>query len=366
MLKSCLHVLRQSAIACLRGLRQLLMRIITLLFFRERVPASKIHELRRDLFKEARLESSFVVLVVGSGLIATFGLLNNSAAVIIGAMIIAPLMRPIRALAFGILKSELSLVQRSLVSILVGSGLTIGLACMVTMSMEIAEFGSEVLARTEPNLLDLGVAVVAGVISAYSKVEEEIGDAVAGTAIAVALAPPLCVVGLGLSLGLTVNDWSISQGALLLFLTNWVGITLACMIVFALAGYTPVNTPQSRRALSLTFGMTLLLTLPLGLSLRQLLQESTLTRTIRNILVRETVTVGQQVTLDRLVVDWRRLVPEVQLFVSSSVPPTPKQAQLVEDYLSDEMGRRFHLVFYVNELQEVRPEDAEAAAEAAE
>ncbi|MEO1147555.1 MAG: DUF389 domain-containing protein [Cyanobacteria bacterium J06638_22] len=347
MLKSLLSVLRA-----------ILTMILTLFVFRQRVPSEDINELRRELFGEARLESSFVALVVGSGLIATFGLLNNSAAIIIGAMIIAPLMRPIRAMAFGILDGNLALLQRSLRSILVGSVITITLAAVVTSLLQITEFGAEVLSRTEPNLLDMGVAVVAGAISAYAKVEEKIGDAVAGTAIAVALAPPLCVVGLGIPSGITDNGWNITQGSLLLFLTNWLGITLACMIVFIMAGYTPANTPRTRQALSITVGMTLLLMIPLGLSLRQFLQETTLTRKIRTILLNETVTVGQQVTLDQIEVNWQRRIPEVNLFVSSSTPPTPRQVRLVEEFLSEEMNQRFHVVFYVSELQEVRPEEA--------
>jgi uncharacterized hydrophobic protein (TIGR00271 family) len=337
--------------------RTILTMILTLFVFRQRVPSEVINELRRELFGEARLESSFIALVVGSGLIATFGLLNNSAAIIIGAMIIAPLMRPIRALAFGILEGDLALLQRSLRAIVVGSGITIALAALVTTSLQVTEFGSEVLSRIEPNLLDMGVAVAAGAISAYAKIEENIGDAVAGTAISVALAPPLCVVGLGLPSGITGQTWSITEGALLLFLTNWLGITLACMIVFIMAGYTPANTPRTRRALSITFGMTLLLMIPLGLSLRQFLQETTLTRKIRNLLLNETVTVGQQVTLDQIVVNWRTRTPEINLFVSSSNSPTPHQVRLVEDFLSQEMNRRFHLVFYVSELQEIRPEE---------
>ncbi|MEO1209939.1 MAG: DUF389 domain-containing protein [Cyanobacteria bacterium J06638_20] len=338
-------------------LRAVLTMILTLFVFRQRVPSEKINELRRALFGEARLESSFVALVVGSGLIATFGLLNNSAAIIIGAMIIAPLMRPIRAMAFGILDGNLALLQRSLRSILVGSVITITLAAVVTSFLQITEFGSEVMSRTEPNLLDMGVAVVAGAISAYAKVEEKIGDAVAGTAIAVALAPPLCVVGLGLPSGITDNGWNITQGSLLLFLTNWLGITFACMIVFIMAGYTPANTPRTRRALSVTAGMTLLLMIPLGLSLKQLLQETILTQKIRTILNETETFGGEQVTFDELKVNWRKRIPEVDLSVSSITPPTPRQVRLVEQFLSDEMNQQFHLIVYVIELQEVRPEE---------
>lgn len=86
----------------------------------------------------------------------------------------------------------------------------------------------EVLARSEPTLLDLGIAIAAGGISGYAKVEPKVSSSLAGTAIAVALMPPVCVIGLGLSQA----DWSLSLGATLLYLTNLLGITLSCMLVF--------------------------------------------------------------------------------------------------------------------------------------
>lgn len=341
-----------------QALRSLLTGFLTLFLFRQRIPASEITELRRDLFGEAKLDSSFIVLLIGSGLIATFGLLSNSAAVIIGAMIIAPLMRPIRAFSFGILEGDLSLMQRSLRAILAGSFLTIGLAWSVSTALSVSELGSEVMARTRPNLLDLGVAITAGAISGYGKVEPKVGDALAGTAIAVALAPPLCVVGLGIPFGFRWDDWSVTQGSLLLFLTNWVGITLACMVVFIVRGYFPASTPRTRRVLGLTLGATGLLMIPLGLSLYTFLQESNLTATIRTILVRQTITVGQQVDLNRLIVDWKRPIPEVQLYVESTTPPTPKQVRLLEEFLFEELGRNFELVFFIAELKEVRGRDS--------
>lgn len=98
-------------------------------------------------------------------------------------------------------------------------------------------FGSKILARSEPTLLDLGIAIAAGSISGYAKVEPKISGSLAGTAIAVALMPPVCVIGLGLSQA----NFSLSFGATLLYLTNLLGITLSCMLTFLIAGYTSVD-----------------------------------------------------------------------------------------------------------------------------
>ena len=338
-------------------IRSILISLLSFFLFRTRVASTEIAELRRDLFGEARLSQDFIVLIICSGLIATFGLLSNSAAVIIGAMIIAPLMLPIRALSFGILEGDLALCQRSLRSIIVGSLLIIGLAWFVTACLGLNEFGSEIMARTRPNLLDLGVALAAGTISAYAKLQPKVGDVLAGTAIAVALAPPLCVVGIGIPFGWQWQDWSLTQGANLLFFTNWVGITLACMIVFILRGYSVAHTAQSRRALGLTFGITGLLMIPLGFSLREFLRDADLTSVIRTILVRQTVTVGQQSELERVEINWDTSLPELQLYVQSSELPTPKQVRLLEDFLAEQLGRQFKIIFYVTERRQVESGD---------
>ncbi|MGQ9872893.1 DUF389 domain-containing protein [Leptodesmis sp.] len=149
-------------------------------------------------------------MIISSCAIATFGLLANSAAVIIGAMIIAPLMLlPVRGIAFGALEGDVALLRRGITSIMVGTMLALGLACGLGRLVGISNFGTEVLARGEPTLLDLGVAVVAGGISGYAKVQPKISGSLAGTAIAVALMPPICVIGLGISQA----DWSLSWGA---------------------------------------------------------------------------------------------------------------------------------------------------------
>ncbi len=113
-------------------------------------------------------------------------------------MIIAPLMLPIRGLAFGALEGNVLLFRKGLIAILLGTLLAIALAFFVGYLVRFPAFGSEIISRSQPTLLDLGIAIAAGGISGFAKVQPKISESLAGTAISVALMPPICVVGLGL------------------------------------------------------------------------------------------------------------------------------------------------------------------------
>lgn len=309
-----------------------------------------LERLTQDLYSESQANLDYLVLVVSSCLIATFGLLSNSAAVIIGAMIIAPLMLPIRSIAFAGLEGDRTLLLQSFRAIVIGLLLAIGLSWLVGKIVNVSEFGSEVLARTQPNLLDLGIALAAGAISGFAKVRPHVSDALAGTAIAVALMPPLCVVGLTLSQG----SLDYSFGAFLLYMTNLFGITLACQAIFMIAGCA--QRPHLGRDLTswIAILFTLALILPLGLRTFALLQQSRIQASIRSLLLNRTITVGQQTQLNRTRVEWDRKIPRVYLYVAADKAPTPRQVALVEQFLAKEMGRSYEVIFVVSEVKEVR------------
>ncbi|MEQ8998838.1 MAG: TIGR00341 family protein [Coleofasciculus sp. B1-GNL1-01] len=321
----------------------------------EAVTEDVFKQLHQELSTDANWTINYVVLTISSCLIATFGLISNSTAVIIGAMIIAPLMLPLRGLAFGALEGDLILFRKALGAIAGATIIALVLSWLTGRIAGIPEYGSEVLSRTQPNLVDLGIAVVAGGISSFAKTRERISDALAGVAIAVALMPPLCVVGLSLSQGI----WSFSLGAFLLYVTNLLGITLACMLVFIVAGYTKVN-----HALSWTFGFTALLFLPLGVSFWELARQARLQATINNTLVRRTITIGQpEVQLVRTKVNWTAKPPIVYLTVETDQEITPKQVRLVQEFISKEMRHPYQLVFFVSEVKQVTTQEPEESPE---
>jgi uncharacterized membrane protein len=221
------------------------------------------------------------------------------------------------------------------------------LACGLGWLVSLANFGSEVLARSEPTLLDLGIAIAAGGISGYAKAQPKISGSLAGTAIAVALMPPICVIGLGLSQG----DWALSQGATLLYLTNLLGITLSCMLTFLLVGYATLH--RARTPLIWTFALTAILVVPLGVSFFKLVQQARLESNLRQVLLNRTLTF-QRLELLNSRTNWLANPPEVWLNVRAKDPVTPRQVELLEQFLERDMGQPFTLIFVVGEVEEIR------------
>ncbi|MCU0541847.1 MAG: DUF389 domain-containing protein [Oscillatoriaceae cyanobacterium Prado104] len=316
-------------------------------FTRSGLEPQHLERIRSDLLEESTLDINYVVLILGSCIIATFGLLANSAAVIIGAMIIAPLMMPIRGLAFGAVEGNILLFRKGLISLAIGTLLAIFLACSLGVLVQIPDFGSEVLARSKPTLLDLGIAIAAGGISGYAKVQPKVSATLAGTAIAVALMPPICVIGLGLSQA----NWSLSLGATLLYLTNLLGITLSCMLTSLMAGYTPLH--RARKAIFSALGLTAILVIPLGASFVELIEQAQLEASLRRALLDRTITF-QRVELIKTDTNWLVQPPEVRLIVRSRQPITSKQVQLLEEFVAKQMGQKFTLIFEVSQVEEVR------------
>jgi uncharacterized hydrophobic protein (TIGR00271 family) len=313
---------------------------------RHPVAAGDLTRLRQDLLEESQLSWHYLVLVVGACMIATLGLLSNSAAVIIGAMLIAPLMLPIRGAAFGILEADRGLIRASILALVVGSLLAIAISAALGLITGVAQFGSEVMARTQPTLLDLGIAVTAGALAGVAKIEPKLSSTVAGTAIAVALMPPICVVGLWLSQG----NLALSLGALLLYLTNLFGITLACMVAFVLFGYSMVH--RARRPLGITLLFTALLAFPLGASTLSLLRQNQLEASVRTALLDRTLTF-QRLTLVDMDTNWLTTPPEISLTVRASEPVSPKQVELLEQFVAREMGHPYRFLFLVSSVDTI-------------
>lgn len=150
-----------------------------------------------------------------------------------GAMIIAPLVRPIVAIAYSIVSGNQPLLKRSSFTLFKGVLLTIVISMVITKLVGIRTFGSEIWGRTSPRLLDLGVALAAGGAGGFALTRRSIANALPGVAIAVALVPPLSV--LGISIGMGSNSVAIVSG--LLFLANLAGIIFSGSLVFLAHNY---------------------------------------------------------------------------------------------------------------------------------
>lgn len=223
----------------------------------------------RDMERAARPQVNYFVLIALSAMIATLGLLLNSPAVIIGAMLVAPLMSPIVATASGIVFGDIDVLRNGLTSTIQGVVAAIFIAILATLITPLRDATPEVLARTSPNLLDLLVALVSGMAGAYAIARKEVGEALPGVAIAAALMPPVCTVGIGIALG----SVAIAFGALVLFVANLVAIIFASAFIFLLLGMHPPQSPDRQRRLRqgllISIVSLLVISLPLGVALFQ-------------------------------------------------------------------------------------------------
>jgi uncharacterized hydrophobic protein (TIGR00271 family) len=181
-------------------------------------------------------------IVLSAG-IATFGLVLNSPAVVIGAMLISPLMGPIMSAGLGLAVGDLYLTLKALVNLAASVGLAIGFSGLLVWVLPFHAATAQILSRTNPNLLDLGIALFSGLAGSIAVCRAGGGEGVTtlpGVAIAVALMPPLCTVGFGLGSGWNTR---IMGGAALLFLTNLVAIVTSAFFIFLLVG---MNTSAVR------------------------------------------------------------------------------------------------------------------------
>lgn len=224
----------------------------------------RFKELFRSLRDDSRVSATYLALMILSTVLATVGLYLNNAAVIIGAMLLAPLMAPLVSSAMGLLRGDSELFWNSNRTIVVGVLIALATAALTTLAFPHKPVTDEMLGRLNPTLLDLVVAVVSGVAAAYARSYREIAQNLAGVAIAVALVPPLAVAGIGVGHG----DIYFFLQAFLLFLTNMVGIILAAMFTFRFLGFSPVV--KGRRGLRVMLLLLAAITVPLYLSYNQI------------------------------------------------------------------------------------------------
>lgn len=193
--------------------------------------------LYRQIYQSAEIVSANYILdLVFAAGIATLGLVLNSPAVVIGAMLISPLMGPILAAGLAFASSDIYLGVKSILGLLGSMFAAVAFSAILVWLLPFQSPTSEILARTQPNLLDLGVAIFSGLAGSVVTARSLSGSAASalpGVAIAVALMPPLCTVGFGVGSGW---NWPIISGAALLFLTNLVAIAASAFFVFYIIG----------------------------------------------------------------------------------------------------------------------------------
>lgn len=326
-------------------------------------PPTSLAALEAGFEREARLDEPFVVLTVASGLIATLGLLADSEAVVIGAMLIAPWILPLRSASFAVIDGRLPLVGRALLTLAVGVAITVALSAGLGWLARLPVLGEEVLRRTTPNLLDLGIALVAGSIATYGRLRQEAVASIAGTAIAVALVPPVCVLGLLLS----IQQWAPARGAALLFAANLLGILSGGLLTLVVSQASLRQQLWKSRIGLVSLLLTGLLLIPLTGSFLSLVAQAQrrvalqeVERAITESLRQRTITLGKDSDLTGVTIDWNQNPPLIKAAVSVSRPnlPTPKQVAAVQDFINRQQKFNYRLLVQRVSIDVIGPETA--------
>jgi uncharacterized hydrophobic protein (TIGR00271 family) len=282
----------------------------------------------------------FFTLMVLSTLLAAFGLAANSVAVIIGAMLVAPLMTPILATAAALLVVDLRMLLSSIGTLASGVAVAIGTSMFVTW-VGLQNFTttyslpSEILGRTQPSLLDLGVAIAAGLAGGYVLTHPKASSSLPGVAIAVALVPPLATVGILIKIGATGQ----AGGAFLLFLTNLFAIVLSVIVVMVLSGFIPPEIRlegfrNARIGLVVSAVVLIAIAVPLTIHTVGVIQDQRFARTV-------TIEVAQwdpNATIEDLAADLQPGGRAVVDLIVSTTSAAPQPSWKLADAVSERVG----------------------------
>ncbi|MGB3510068.1 MAG: TIGR00341 family protein [Microcoleaceae cyanobacterium] len=298
-----------------------------------------IQVLNRSLWKLSVPSFTFYFLLALSSVISTLGLLANSTATIIGAMIIAPMMGPIIGVAYAMVVNNRRLLRRSSLTLLTGIIMVIFVSMLIAIFIGLKTLRPEITARAYPSLIDLGVALAAGAAGAYGKCRRKVADALPGVAISVALVPPLSVVGIGLA----IPDYQVSRGAFLLFTTNLAGIIFSGGLVLLFLRYGSVR--KAKNGLLIGILTLIILGIPLGYQLENLLLKENSRREVESLIRNETVTFkGKDISSIQVKTLEDKLFVEVNLEVGTNLDDiSAKQVSLVRDFLESKLSKQINL-----------------------
>ena len=335
-----------------------------------------LDQLHRSYDKDAELNEPYVVLSIGAGLIATFGLLSDNTAVVIGAMVVAPWILPLRTGVFAILVGDWGLLLRASRTLSIGVVSTVLLAAALGLwaggrGLLLAEtMPAEISGRVNPNLIDLAIALVAGAMATYAKVKPSAVSSMAGTAIAVALVPPVCVMGLMLAGG----NWENAEGAGLLFAANLLGILIGGVTVLAvrepyLRGQL-LTSPRTKIPFVGALVLMVVITVPLSnrfyarlYDKRTEFAQQKIEDTVRDYLKSKTLTFGanESLALNSIEFDWpnfweKRRSPTVEVVVRVTNPDLPsfKQVQIIQNTINEQIGSHLEGLKFQVQVQRIK------------
>lgn len=242
--------------------------------------------------KSVEFKGYNVWVLICSILIASIGLNMNSVAVVIGAMLISPLMGPIRGIGLAVGTNNFKLLLFSLTNFGVATGVSVLFSFLYFLLTPFKEVTPEIFARTEPLILDVLIASFGGLAGIIAAAKNDNSTVLPGVAIATALMPPLCVSGYGLATG----NWNYFLGASYLFVLNSIFICLTTILVirylkFPLKSY--LNKKKERKIKIYILAFLLIILIPSGIKFAQVWSKSIFNANIERFITNEINPIGE-------------------------------------------------------------------------
>ena len=296
----------------------------------------------REIDEGSQPSMVYYVLLGLSELIAGFALIINSDATLIGANVVAPLMTPIFGISLGLMRGDLRLLRKGLLAEFGGAALGVALCYLLGRMPFMGEPTAALLAQTNPTLIDLFVAALAGFAGVLAVIDQRISPALPGVAIATALNPPIAAIGLCLAVGAYDGAW----GAFILFFANVLAILAVAAVLFLIAGFVTRAEFGSFGGLARRFAAA-----ALGLLLVTALLTNYLFGMVRNVRTERTITavlddaLSQEPNTALVNLEFSHTEDAVDVLSTIRTPRvmTPEQVKRIQDSLSEHLGRPVRL-----------------------
>lgn len=294
-------------------------------------------EIEERILGDARLQGTQIIILITAIIIASIGLNMNSTAVVIGAMLISPVMGAISAIGYGGASNRMDIVLSSLKKLVYQVLFSLIAAAIYFSITPITAPTAELLARTEPSMWDVAIALFGGIAGAIGNTREEKGNVIPGVAIATALIPPLCTAGYGIA----THQWAYFSGALYLFIINAVFIAIGSFIVFLILDIPRLEAPQSgwlRFRKWLITGIALLVVIPSVITAYHMVQKEVQGQAVKSF-------VERTIEKDRVTVLNYRIDGDTLLVTAlgASQIDDQMQAQWQGDLADDKVLNTLHL-----------------------
>jgi len=307
------------------------------------VDACRKSEVCDDIGIGSTPKTTYYLLLSISVLIAGFGVLTNSPAVVIGAMLVSPLMTPIFGISLGLVRGDMILLRKAFIAEFGGVVIAVGVAAILGMFPFAQEVTPEMLSRTSPTLLDLLVAALAGVAGCLAMIDARISPVLPGIAMATALVPPLAVSGLCVAFGAYEGAW----GAFLLFFANFLAILAVSAALFIVAGFVSREEMGSglsvlKRFLAPAIGL-ILVTVLLTNALVGIIGKNETTKTIKGILEKE-LSSERGACVENVIYDNKGKSVDILAYVTTPRVLSPQKIKEMQSVLDRKLEAHANLI----------------------